>query len=389
MHPGVRNARPSIDGPQEEDLGMQRGRPPKQHRPRRAARRQLHAALAIACALGGAALGRAGQAGEPAALHIYTWNTYLDPQVAADFGRRHGVQVRQSYFASDRERDLRLAAGGGADFDVVLLDAPQVSAYRKRGLIRPIGVERVPNLALVDPAWRNFSAATATHAVPFAWGTVGIAYRADLVAQAPSSWLDLFRPDGALCGHVSAFDDARELVAAALKAGGRSANASDVPALRDAEQLLREQRRCVAEYATPVDALGAADRPDVVMAMAYSTDAAQLGDRLPSVRFVLPREGGLLWADYLVVPAASRHAALAFEFLSYLSDPQVAARQARYNRTAPASTYARALLPAALRENPTMYPAGSAWRASEMVREATAAAVARRNLLYARLMRPD
>jgi spermidine/putrescine transport system substrate-binding protein len=355
----------------------------------------FHSSAAALCALACVgALGADGSAANPAqrrlpTLHVYTWENYLDPQIAADFGERHGVRLRQSYFASDRERDLRLAAGGAADFDVVLLDAPQVSAYRKRGLIVPIGVERVPNLARIDPAWRTYSAATATHAVPFAWGTVGIAYRADLVARAPQSWLDLFRPDAALCGHVSAFDDARELVATALKAGGHSANATDAPAYGDAEALLRDQRHCVAEYGTLIGDLGAAAHPEILVAMSYSSDAAQLAQNMPNVRFVMPREGGLIWADYLVVPTASRHQALAFEFLSYLSDPQVAARQARYNRTAPASSQARALLPAALRQDPTMYPSGPGLRASEMIREAAPAVVMRRNLLYARLMRPD
>jgi spermidine/putrescine transport system substrate-binding protein len=123
--------------------------------------------------------------------------------------------------------------------------------------------------------------------------------------------------------------------------------------------------------------------------MAYSTDAALLNQRYPNVRFVVPREGGLVFADYLVVPAASRNQTLAFEFLSYLSDPQVAARQARYNRTAPASTRARALLPAALQRDGTMYPSGAGFAASEMVGEAPPLVVARRNLVYAKLMRPD
>jgi hypothetical protein len=93
-----------------------------------------------------------------------------------------------------------LAKGEG--FDMVMVDEPQVPASLDRGWLGP----------------------------------VGIGYRADLVREVPDSWLDLFRPDAATCGKVQVFANARELVGAALKAGGDSANSTDPLAYQRAER---------------------------------------------------------------------------------------------------------------------------------------------------------
>jgi len=344
--------------------------------------------LALACiAIAVPSIGHAAGAPE---LRIYNWEFFLDPEVAAEFGRRHGVTVRQSYFESDWERDLRLSDGGRAEFDIVMVDAAQVTVYRSRGWIEPIGEGRVPALAHFDPVWRNVSDATATHTLPFAWGTLGIAYRADLIKEAPESWAALFKPVTSLCGKILVGDDPRELIAVALKATGYSANAVDPAAYRQAEQLLQEQRRCVTGYRYT----GVAADTDLLTgkawaAMAYSSDAAWLRARNPNIRFIVPREGGLIWADYLVVLSSSSHKSLAFAFLAFLGEPAIAARMALYNKAATPNARARALLPAGVRQDASIYPSSDAQRASELVGNSPPAVVSARNQIFARIIRPD
>jgi spermidine/putrescine transport system substrate-binding protein len=322
-------------------------------------------------------------------LRIYNWEFFLDPEVLAEFGRRHGVKVRQSYFDSDWERDLRLAAGSRADFDIAMVDAAQVAVYRDRGWIVPLGVARVPALANFDLAWRNVNDATASHALPFAWGTLGIAYRADLVKEPPASWAALFRPAANVCGKILVGDDPRELIAIALKATGHSANAVDPEAYRDAEHLLIEQRKCVAGYHyTGVAADTDLPTGKAWAAMAYSSDAAWLRALNPNIRFIVPREGGLIWADYLVVLSSSRQKALAIALLAFISEPAISARLALYNKAGTPNTRARDLLPAAIRQDASIYPSSTALRASELVGELPPAVVSLRNQIFARIIRP-
>lgn len=344
--------------------------------------------LAVMLLLAVIGLPRSLLAAERPVLRILNWEEYLDPEVIAEFGRRHGVRVEETLFESDSERDRILAANGATGFDLAVVDAAQVAVYRDRGWIAPLGESRVPGLRELDNRWRRIVEGAATHAFPFAWGTVGIAYRADRLSRPPESWLALFQPAASLCGKVLDFGDARELVATALKATGQSANAVERSAYARAEQMLKAQRRCVAGYET----MGVTEDSALITgrawaAMSYNSDAVQLRALEPNVRFVLPAEGGLIWVDYFTVLASSKQKSLAYAFLQFLSDPGIAARVALFNQAATPNSKALARLPATVREDAIIYPKGPALEASELIVIAPPAVVALRNQIVARLTR--
>jgi len=344
-------------------------------------------ALAAVMIVAAISLPRTVLATEQPVLHILGWEDYLDPELAAEFGKKHGVRVEETYFESDTERDRRLAAAGGAGFDLVIVDQAQLPVYRDRGWIAPIDASQVPGLRHYNPRWRQASDGSATHAVPFAWGTVGIAYRADLVREPPRSWLALFQPDATLCGKIKVFDDARELLGTALKATGSSANAREPGDYRKAEQLLREQRPCVARYGVT----GSDEEADLVTgavwaAMAYNSDALMLQEFDTNIRFVLPTEGGLIWVDYMAVLATSTQKPLAYAFLEFLSDPAIGARQALFSQAATPNVEALARLPAGIRSNQDIYPPEAMLAASEMLIAAPPAVMAIRNQIHAKVV---
>ena len=321
-------------------------------------------------------------------LRILNWEDYLDPELAAEFGRKHRVSVEETYFESDTERDRRLAGNGAASFDLVIVDQAQLPLYRNRVWIAPLDTALVPGLRHYDPRWRRAVDGSATHAIPFAWGTTGIAYRADLLKTAPTSWLDLFQPAAGLCGKLTVLEDPRELVGTALKARGQSANASNPGVYSGVEQLLKVQRPCVARYGiTGVDEESELVSGKAWAAMAYNSDSIWLRELNPNIRFVLPEEGGLIWVDYLAVLFASRQKSLAFAFLEFLSDPAIAVRQASFSKAATPNLDARALLPVVDGKDPTIYPSGPAFDKSEMNLAGTPAIVAIRNQIVARIVR--
>ena len=321
-------------------------------------------------------------------LRILNWEDYLDPELAVEFGRRHGVTIRETFFASDTERDRRLAGGGAAGFDLVIVDRAQLPVYRDRGWIAPLDTARIPGLRHYDARWRRAADGSATHGMPFAWGTVGIAYRADLLDRPPATWLALFRPTPELCGKVLVLDDTRELVATALKSLGESANAAEPGAYQRAAQLLKAQSPCVARYGTTgVDADSELVTGEAWAAMAYNSDVVWLRKVDPNIRFVLPQEGGLIWVDYLAVLSASKQKALATAFLEFLSEPAIAARQAAFSKAATPNLAARAYLSVVEGRDRTIYPSGPAFDASETVVAAPPAIVAIRNQIHAKLVR--
>jgi spermidine/putrescine transport system substrate-binding protein len=344
--------------------------------------------LAVMLLLAVIGLPRSLLAAERPVLRILNWEDYLDPELAAEFAAKHGVRIEETHFESDTERDRLLANNKAAGFDLVLVDHTQLRLYRDQGWIAPIGTAQVPGLRHYEPRWRRAVDGSATHGVPFAWGTTGIAYRADLLKTAPTSWLDLFQPAAGLCGKMVVFDDGRELIALALKASGQSANADDPGAYKGAERLLTAQRPCVARYGYA----GTDEESDLVSgkawaATAYNSDALMLQAFNPNIRFVLPDEGGLIWVDYLAVLSTSTQKSLAFAFLEFLSDPAIAVRQASFSHAATPNLKARAMLPVAVGKDPVIYPSGPAFDRSEMTSAGPPAIVAIRNQIAARIVR--
>ena len=76
----------------------------------------------------------------------------------------------------------------------------------------------------------------------------------------------------------------------------------------------------------------------------------------PSIRYVVPKEGGTIWADCLVVLRTSPNKALAMQFINFLIDARVAARTSERLLFAASNREARAWIKKDILENPAVYP---------------------------------
>lgn len=202
--------------------------------------------------------------------------------------------------------------------------------------------------------------------MPHFWGTVGIAYRADLVDRAPSSWMDLFQPSESLRGRIGMVETSRDVFGMALKALGHSANSIDPAAIREAEQLLLAQKPFVKSYNyIMLDADSALVTGDIAMTMIYSGDALMVQEHSDNIEYVVPREGGNLWVDYLVVMNQSRNKDLARAFINFLNEPEHAAQLAQFVYYATPNKAAEKLLPGEFLDNEVIYPTDTVLAKSE------------------------
>ena len=76
----------------------------------------------------------------------------------------------------------------------------------------------------------------------------------------------------------------------------------------------------------------------------------------PSLRYVVPKEGGTIWADCLVVLRTSRNKDLAMRFVNYLLEPEVAVRTTNRLKFASAIGEVQARVDSHVRNNPAVYP---------------------------------
>ncbi|MFZ5765055.1 MAG: polyamine ABC transporter substrate-binding protein [Thermodesulfobacteriota bacterium] len=300
--------------------------------------------------------------GEPPAvtdrkLVILNWSDYLDPEVLAEFTRKTGIRVNEVYFETDELRNEMLVTAGGKGFDLILASGISIAAYAGRGWLSPLAEEEIPNLRFVDKKWREAFPAASRFGVPYLWGTLGIAYRADLLSEPVTSWMALFRPTADLKGKVLMYKDSRDMMGMALKALGHSANSTDPAALDAAKTLLLAQKpfvRSYSFYALTEDADLVTGK--AAISMMYNGDALTLKEFNPTIAFVVPNEGGNLWCDYFVLSTSSDKHELAVQFLNFIHEPAVMARLARFASFATTNTAAEKLLPADFLTDPVIYP---------------------------------
>jgi spermidine/putrescine-binding protein len=163
-------------------------------------------------------------------------------------------------------------------------------------------------------------------------------------------------------------NDQREVLGAALRSMGRSLNATDPAAIRKATEKLLAQKPLVKTYTSEnYDQLLASG--DVLLAHGWGGAVARAMAERPSIRYVIPKEGGTIWADCLVVLKASKHPALAMRFINFLLDRDVAAKTTTRLLFASANREARAMLPPAVRDNPAVYPPDSVLPRVEWMRD--------------------
>lgn len=312
------------------------------------------AALLLAAFAAGGAVPAAKATEE---LRVLIWPEYVDPEVVAEFEAEFGATVRFTHFEHDDERDDILVKVDGHGFDVGLIDHVVYPVYVRRGWLAPVDAGRMPNLRHIDPGRLDAFGVDGTYGVPYAWGAVGIAYRADLADPPPRRWTDLLRPPPWMRGRIAMVGTIQDMVAVALMALGHSVNTDDPAAIEAAGRLLLEQQPDVLSYSyvstgpTSVLLTGEARA-----ALAYNGDAAVLHERDPNVAFVYPEEGSYLWVDLLAVFATSARRRLAEDFIDFLNRPEIAARNATYFRFATPNLAARALIDPALRSDPLVYP---------------------------------
>jgi len=187
-------------------------------------------------------------------------------------------------------------------------------------------------------------------------------------AEVAESWGLVFDP-AQQPGPFTMLNDPRETIGAALLYLGHSANSTDPSELAAAERLLLEQRDRVltyAPFATARDLLGSGD---AAVAHNYSGDVLMVQEEVPEVRYLIPREGAIVWTDNLAVPTGAPHRVLAHAFMNFILDAEVGARLAEFTRYASPNRAALPLLDGALRTDRSIYPDSAVLERLELLRD--------------------
>lgn len=286
-------------------------------------------------------------------LNIYNWDTYIDPAVLTDFEQQFGVTINYEIYANNEEM-LETIQSGPVDYDIVVPTDYMVAIMRREGLLAALDHDNIPNFSNVDPAFVNpIYDPGNRYCVPYQWGTMGIGYNIAATGREIEGWADFFDP--AFAGRIAMLGDSRLTMGVVLLYLGYSPNTTSRAEINAARDFLIAHADDIVAYApdTGQDMLVAGE---VDLAFEWSGDIFQAMEEDPDIRYVIPQEGSLIWADNLCILSTAPHKALAEAFINYILRPEVGAAISNYIRFSSPNQAALPLINAADRNDPALYP---------------------------------
>ena len=286
-------------------------------------------------------------------LNVYNWSDYIAAETVPQFERESGVQIHYGTYESNQEM-LAQVMSGNSGWDVVFPSGDFIGPMRDLGLLAPLDHGLLPNLSALAPEFQRPPWDPELRwCVPYMHGVTGILYQNSLQPP-PVSWADLWNPR--LRGRLTMLDDEPEVLGACLKKLGYSINSGNPAELRAAGQEALAQKPLLRAYLN-AEVRDQAVAGDVLAAQAWAVTAAQAIVAAPGkLAFAFPREGFGRFADNVAILRESRRVEAAHRWIDYLLRPQVAAGIVMATHTASANGEALGYLPAAIRQDPVLYP---------------------------------
>ena len=285
-------------------------------------------------------------------LFVYNWADYMGEDVVPSFEDKYGVKVTYDFFDNYDTMYAKIGQDGGG-YDVTFPTSVDIPALLTQGLVMPLDLSLVPNIANLGAEWADpgYDPGNA-HSIPYMWWTTGIAYDSEKVEGEPTSWDALW--DERYAKHIAMLDDSREAFAAALFRLGLDPNTTNDADLDAALAELQAQKPLVRTYTT--DDIGVLSSGDAWVSHAWGSDVYQVVTERPSVKFYIPTEGGIRGSDTAVMLANAKHPVAAQLFLNHLLDAQVSAANTNYIGYMGPNAAAKEFIDPAILADPTVNP---------------------------------
>jgi putrescine transport system substrate-binding protein len=324
-------------------------------------------AAAAPAATGGAAAGT----GEEKVLNVYNWSDYIDPSVLEDFTKETGIKVNYDVFDSNEVVETKLLAGS-TGYDIVVPSASFLERQIKAGVFQVLDKSRLPNLKNLDPELTKRVALhdpDNAHSVNYLWGTSGVGYNeAKIKERMPDAPVDSFAmfydPNVVSkfkdCG-VAVLDAPSEVVGTVLIWLGKDANSEKPEDLAAAEKVLMAIRPNI-RYVNSSKYIEDLANGEICLALGWSGDVLQARDRAVeagkgvTVKYLIPREGAIMFFDMLAIPKDAKHPLNAHLFIDYLQRPEVSAKNSNFVNYANSNAASWPLVSEAIRADRGVFP---------------------------------
>jgi len=263
-------------------------------------------------------------------FHLYNWNNYIAPETVARFETFCKCKVVQTYYGDNEEMLAKLAAGASG-YDMIVPTGNALEPLIKQNALTQLDKAQLPNLKNINPAYLNTDFDKGNQfSVPYAYTITLIGYNDAKMKELGinvDSWSAIFDPTilAKIKGKVTVLDSANELMAAALKYLGYSANDTDEAHWQQAKDVIMKAKPYWAAF-NGTSYIKELTVGNIWLAHGYSNDLfqadqdAQSAGRKFHIRSALPKEGAVLALDNMVIPKSAPRPDLAIKFINFMLD---------------------------------------------------------------------
>ncbi|MBI2775123.1 spermidine/putrescine ABC transporter substrate-binding protein [Candidatus Dependentiae bacterium] len=257
-------------------------------------------------------------------ITVLTWTDMIDAELLTKFEKKTGVKVRLSYFENNEELFIKLLAGRAQGFDLIIPSDYIMEKLIDTQLIMPLDRSKLNFWNRLNPELLGvYFDRNNDYSIPYHWAVYGLGVRSDVLAdREPVSWKLLF--DQTLPGKIAMLNSGREAVAIAAYYLYGAIEKLTVAQQQEIYKLLVAQRPHVQAY---VDADMRADyllrSEQCSVAVVASPFIMNTLKQNNMINFEIPKEGGFLVLDSLVISRTTENADAVYDFINFLFEPEI------------------------------------------------------------------
>lgn len=279
-----------------------------------------------------------GPARAESEVNYMGWQGYEEALKTDGFLDKNNIVLRTSYITGNEEIITKATSGGLGSMDLVTPDGAHTRFMSQLGILQPLDTSRIPNLAGLFPQFAGMDDTVidgSRYSIPFMWGSIPLMYNADVVKEAPTSWLDLLKPE--FKGKVALVEDMISMIGDFALA----ATKAEVPTWLTPDemkatfglltQIKKEQARAIAPTYGELATLFATG--EVVIAPAWQPVSVWAGNKV-NLKWVEPKEGVWVFVDCYAMAKDAPNQDANYLLLNQAISPAGQANAANINMTA-------------------------------------------------------
>lgn len=302
-------------------------------------------------------------------VNVFTWSEEIPSTVVKQFEKETGIKVNYSSFDSNEAMYAKLRARTNSGYDLVEPSSYYVERMWHQGMLEKLDRTKLPNAKNIDPFFLNQAYDPhSNYSIPFIWGITGIfVNKTYFQPHDTTKWADLTNKK--FVNQLMVLDDAREAFSMALKLLGYTINDKNPEHIKQAYFKLKELMPNVRLFNSDAVTSILIDE-DAVIGMAWNGDLFKASLENPKLQFIFPKDGFEIWVDNFAILKDAPHRENAYKFLNFLMRPDIAKTVSLTINYSTANLAARNLMPAEIKNNPTLYPSYETLRHGEFETDA-------------------